>query len=69
MLEPIPTTGMTADDVNDLMEKTRNVMLKHLKEMDSYGKTEESEKPSAKTTATSMDQDEGSVKKRKTLKE
>ncbi|KAF9361162.1 1-acylglycerol-3-phosphate O-acyltransferase [Mortierella sp. NVP85] len=69
VLEPIPTTGMTADDVNDLMEKTRNLMLKHLKEMDSYGKTEESEKPSAKTTATSLDQDEGSVKKRKTLKE
>ncbi|KAG0377374.1 1-acylglycerol-3-phosphate O-acyltransferase [Mortierella sp. AD032] len=34
VLEPIPTTGLTADDVNDLMEKTRNLMLKHIKEMD-----------------------------------
>ncbi|KAF9279789.1 1-acylglycerol-3-phosphate O-acyltransferase, partial [Mortierella alpina] len=34
VLEPIPTTGMTADDVNDLMERTRAVMLKNLKEMD-----------------------------------
>lgn len=34
VLEPISTKGMTADDVNDLMEKTREVMLKHLKEMD-----------------------------------
>lgn len=34
VLEPISTKGMTADDVNNLMEKTREVMLKHLKEMD-----------------------------------
>ena len=34
VLEPISTKGMTADDVNDLMEKAREVMLKHLKEMD-----------------------------------
>ncbi|KAF9196233.1 1-acylglycerol-3-phosphate O-acyltransferase [Haplosporangium sp. Z 11] len=34
VLEPIPTTGLTTDDVNNLMEKTRNLMLKHLKEMD-----------------------------------
>ncbi|KAF9584910.1 1-acylglycerol-3-phosphate O-acyltransferase [Lunasporangiospora selenospora] len=35
VLEPIPTTGMTTSDVNELMEKTREVMLKHLKEMDA----------------------------------
>ncbi|KAG0331149.1 1-acylglycerol-3-phosphate O-acyltransferase [Podila humilis] len=34
VLDPIPTTGMTADNVNELMEQTRNVMLQHLKEMD-----------------------------------
>ncbi|KAF9294985.1 1-acylglycerol-3-phosphate O-acyltransferase [Mortierella antarctica] len=34
VLEPISTKGMTAEDVNSLMERTREVMLKHLKEMD-----------------------------------
>ncbi|KAF9344901.1 1-acylglycerol-3-phosphate O-acyltransferase [Mortierella sp. AD094] len=70
VLEPIPTTGLTADDVNDLMEKTRNLMLKHLKEMDTLKTGAEPEKISAKTTATSTGiQDEASVKKRKTNKE
>ncbi|KAF9136523.1 1-acylglycerol-3-phosphate O-acyltransferase [Mortierella sp. GBA39] len=73
VLDPIPTTGLTADDVNDLMEKTRNLMLKHLKEMD---RTSTSSSPSTspaaatvgKTTATAP-QDEASVKKRRTLKD
>ncbi|KAF9086048.1 1-acylglycerol-3-phosphate O-acyltransferase [Mortierella sp. GBA35] len=83
VLEPIPTTGLTADDVNDLMEKTRNLMLKHLQEMDhsasatTTAKSDASAKPvqaiidSGKTTATSVapDQDEASVKKRRTLKD
>ncbi|KAG0241880.1 putative 1-acyl-sn-glycerol-3-phosphate acyltransferase [Mortierella sp. GBAus27b] len=77
VLEPIPTTGLTADDVNDLMERTRNLMLKHLKEMDQFGKStastsekKEQEAVKAKTTATSVsEQDEGSVKKRRTLKD
>ncbi|KAF8923964.1 1-acylglycerol-3-phosphate O-acyltransferase [Dissophora ornata] len=78
VLEPIPTTGLTADDVNELMEKTRNVMLKHLQEMDRTGKNsvvaeveEEESTVTAKTTATSVggEQDEASVKKRKTLKD
>lgn len=34
MLEPIPTKGLTKDDVNDLTEKVRNAMLKALVEMD-----------------------------------
>ncbi|KAF9306702.1 1-acylglycerol-3-phosphate O-acyltransferase [Podila horticola] len=42
VLEPISTKGMTADDVNDLMEKTREVMLKHLKEMDIAIKSQHS---------------------------
>ncbi|KAG0004585.1 1-acylglycerol-3-phosphate O-acyltransferase [Modicella reniformis] len=71
VLEPIPTTGLTADDVNDLMEKTRNLMLKHLKEMDHSGNPRKSEDlVTAKTTATPVsDQEDGPVKKRKTLKD
>ncbi|KAF9548578.1 1-acylglycerol-3-phosphate O-acyltransferase [Mortierella hygrophila] len=73
VLDPIPTTGLTADDVNDLMEKTRDLMLKHLKEMD---RTSTSSSPATspaaatvgKTTATAP-QDEASVKKRRTLKD
>ncbi|KAG9071927.1 1-acylglycerol-3-phosphate O-acyltransferase [Linnemannia hyalina] len=73
VLDPIPTTGLTADDVNDLMEKTRDLMLKHLKEMD---RTSPSSSPATspaaatvgKTTATAP-QDEASVKKRRTLKD
>ncbi|KAI1318004.1 1-acylglycerol-3-phosphate O-acyltransferase [Mortierella claussenii] len=38
ILEPIPTEGLTSEDVNDLMDKTRNLMLKHLKEMDYESK-------------------------------
>ncbi|KAF9410949.1 1-acylglycerol-3-phosphate O-acyltransferase [Podila epigama] len=34
VLEPIPTTGLTADDVNMLMDKTRDLMLQHLTEME-----------------------------------
>ncbi|KAF9419173.1 1-acylglycerol-3-phosphate O-acyltransferase [Podila epigama] len=84
VLEPIPTTGMTADDVTDLMERTRSLMLQHLKEMDSntHGKRDNAVKesasadqksvasstPSAKTSATSVGEDEG-VKKRRTLKD
>lgn len=83
-MEPIPTTGMTADDVNDLMERTRAVMLKNLKEMD-VNSLAVSSKPSltvdelksapalkqeAKSTA--VVEEEGvsydSVKKRKTVK-
>lgn len=33
ILEPIPTTGMTTDDLETLMERTRSAMLQHLKEM------------------------------------
>ncbi|KAF9895513.1 1-acylglycerol-3-phosphate O-acyltransferase, partial [Lobosporangium transversale] len=83
VLEPIPTTGMTVEDVNDLMEKTRNVMLQHLKEMDVIknggklsplvdGETTTNASPTAgKTTATSVGDvlDEASVKKRRILKD
>ncbi|KAF8975366.1 1-acylglycerol-3-phosphate O-acyltransferase [Entomortierella lignicola] len=70
VLDPIPTTGLTVDDVNDLMEKTRELMLKHLKEMDASKPHVESEKVSAKTTAISNgDLDETSVKKRRTNKD
>ncbi|KAG0356221.1 1-acylglycerol-3-phosphate O-acyltransferase [Gamsiella multidivaricata] len=77
VLELIPTTGLTTDDVNDLMERTRNVMLKNLKEMDQRVKhtngeiAQEPMTTTAKTTATSVGelQDELSVKKRKTLKD
>jgi len=84
ILEPIPTTGMTADDVNDLMERTRAVMLTNLKEMDvssspvSSGpslpvdelKPAPALKHEAKSTAVEEEQGAGydSVKKRKTVK-
>ncbi|KAG0028633.1 1-acylglycerol-3-phosphate O-acyltransferase [Podila clonocystis] len=80
VLEPIPTVGMTADNVNELMERTRNLMLQHLKEMDTHthGTTEAPTKSvssptttspsSGKTSATSVGQDEA-VKKRRTLKD
>lgn len=35
VLEPIPTTGLTKDDVNALTERVRDVMLKTLKELDA----------------------------------
>jgi len=72
---------MTSEDVNDLMEKTRNVMLHHLKEMDLRPALQgESEtvppavanggKANGKTTATSVGkEEETSVKKRRTLKD
>ncbi|KAF9198926.1 1-acylglycerol-3-phosphate O-acyltransferase, partial [Podila verticillata] len=80
VLEPIPTIGMTADNVNELVERTRNVMLQHLKEMDTHTHgTPEASKSLAsseatsttstgKTSATSVGLDEA-VKKRKTLKD
>lgn len=71
VLDPIPTTGLTADDVNDLMEKTRNLMLKHLKEMDRQSTSSPVTSPATpvgKTSATAP-QDEASVKKRRTLKD
>ncbi|KAF9181732.1 1-acylglycerol-3-phosphate O-acyltransferase [Haplosporangium sp. Z 767] len=76
ILEPIPTTGLTADDVTDLMERTRAVMLKNLKEIDQSSTSSiEPEKPKieAKSTATSVEK-EGDfveydgVKKRKIAK-
>lgn len=80
VLEPIPTIGMTADNVNELMERTRNVMLQHLKEMHTHthgtpeapkslASSEATSTPSTgKTSATSVGQDEA-VKKRRTLKD
>ncbi|KAG0322030.1 1-acylglycerol-3-phosphate O-acyltransferase [Linnemannia gamsii] len=84
ILDPIPTTGLTADDVNELMEKTRNLMLKHLKEMDRQSTSSPVTCPAAaikadakpiedaavagKTTATAT-QDQAAVKKRRTLKD
>ncbi|KAF9924080.1 1-acylglycerol-3-phosphate O-acyltransferase [Linnemannia zychae] len=83
VLEPIPTAGLTADDVNDLMEKTRNVMLKHLKEMDRSSKSSEASPAAVKATPEAIDvkavdsgkttatdaHDEAAVKKRRTLKD
>ncbi|KAG0050503.1 1-acylglycerol-3-phosphate O-acyltransferase [Gryganskiella cystojenkinii] len=83
VLDPIPTIGMTSEDVNDLMEKTRDLMLQHLKEMDSRGFLEggvsesvaapstDSNKANGKTSATSVGdkEEESSVKKRRTLKD
>ncbi|KAF9431911.1 1-acylglycerol-3-phosphate O-acyltransferase [Entomortierella beljakovae] len=82
ILDPIPTTGLTTDDVNDLMEKTRNLMLKHLKEMDAAkspatttttttteSKIAATAIDTAKTTATSNGIQDESVKKRKTNKD
>jgi lysophosphatidate acyltransferase len=79
VLEPIPTIGMTAENVNELMERTRNLMLQHLKEMDTntHGTSEASKSlasseatttSTGKTSATSVGQDEA-VKKRRTLKD
>ncbi|CAO3568176.1 unnamed protein product [Mortierella alpina] len=84
ILEPIPTTGMTADDVNDLMERTRAVMLTNLKEMDVSSSAVSSNpslpvdelksapalKNEGKSTAVEEEQGAGydSVKKRKTVK-
>jgi len=79
VLEPIPTIGMTAENVNELMERTRNLMLQHLKEMHTHthGTSEASKSLSSseatttstgKTSATSVGQDEA-VKKRRTLKD
>ncbi|KAG0363919.1 hypothetical protein BC939DRAFT_498999 [Gamsiella multidivaricata] len=40
ILEPIPTKGLTIEDVDSLMERTRSVMMKHLKEMDQSSRTD-----------------------------
>ncbi|KAG0318201.1 1-acylglycerol-3-phosphate O-acyltransferase [Dissophora globulifera] len=80
VLDPIPTIGMTTDDVNELMEKTRDVMMKHLREMDrarnggaevpAEETTSTISNNTSKTTATSVGtQDEAAVKKRRTLKD
>ncbi|KAG0197715.1 1-acylglycerol-3-phosphate O-acyltransferase [Mortierella sp. GBA30] len=70
ILEPIPTTGLTIDDVNDLMEKTRNLMLKHLKEMDRQTNGSVELDTTAKSTAMSVgDDDNSAIKKRRTLKD
>ncbi|KAF9103048.1 1-acylglycerol-3-phosphate O-acyltransferase [Mortierella sp. GBA35] len=68
ILEPIPTTGMTADDVTDLMERTRAVMLKNLKEMDHCSSTSE---PSSKGSSTAIAEDttDEGLTKRKAVKE
>ncbi|KAG0241080.1 hypothetical protein B0O80DRAFT_480963 [Mortierella sp. GBAus27b] len=44
ILDPIPTEGLTTDDLASLMERTQSLMLKNLKEMDK------SSPPSAKAT-------------------
>ncbi|KAF8933874.1 1-acylglycerol-3-phosphate O-acyltransferase [Haplosporangium gracile] len=83
VLDPIPTTGLTTDDVNDLMDKTRNLMLKHLKEMDRQLTSSPVTSPAAVKAAdkklidaaisdkvtTTATQDEAAVKKRRTLKD
>ncbi|KAG0222885.1 1-acylglycerol-3-phosphate O-acyltransferase [Actinomortierella wolfii] len=79
VLDPIPTTGMTAENVNELMEKTRNLMLKHLKEMDEQRKKKEGASASAagsavessassSAVASAIDGEEG-LKKRRTQKD
>jgi lysophosphatidate acyltransferase len=35
VLDPIPTKGLTSDDVNDLTRTTRELMLKELVELSS----------------------------------
>lgn len=67
VLEPIPTTGMTADDVNELMERTRAVMLKNLKEMDHSVKP--SSDPTGSSTAVAEANTDEGLKQRRTAKE
>ncbi|KAF9143608.1 1-acylglycerol-3-phosphate O-acyltransferase [Linnemannia schmuckeri] len=67
VLEPIPTTGMTVDDVNDLMERTRAVMLKSLKEMD-HSVSSASNSTGSSTAVAEGTIDEG-LKQRRTAKE
>ncbi|KAG0374383.1 1-acylglycerol-3-phosphate O-acyltransferase [Mortierella sp. AD032] len=68
VLEPIPTTGLTADDVNDLMERTRAVMLKNLKEMDQSVSSSDSKSTGSSTVTTERTTDDG-LKQRRTTKE
>lgn len=67
VLEPIPTTGMTADDVNELMERTRAVMLKNLKEMDHS--VQSSLDPTGSSTAVAEGNTDEGLKQRRTAKE
>ncbi|KAG0256193.1 1-acylglycerol-3-phosphate O-acyltransferase [Actinomortierella ambigua] len=78
ILDPIPTTGMTAEDVNELMEKTRNMMLKHLKEMDEQHRKSKKDgaanamdsvtSAASSAVASAVDGEDG-LKKRRTQKD
>lgn len=63
VLEPISTIGMTADDVNELMERTRAVMLKNLKEMDHSVKSS-SDSNGSSTAVAEGKTDEGLTQRR-----
>ncbi|KAG0322336.1 1-acylglycerol-3-phosphate O-acyltransferase [Linnemannia gamsii] len=69
VLEPIPTKGMTADDVNELMERTRAVMLKNLKEMDHSTSSSSSSISSGSSTAVAEDAADEGLKQRRAAKE
>lgn len=47
ILEPISTTGLTTDDLGDLMDRTQSVMLKNLKEMDKSPSSRPATRPIA----------------------
>ncbi|KAK3815249.1 MAG: hypothetical protein J3Q66DRAFT_344101 [Benniella sp.] len=47
ILDPISTTGLTADNLDEIMERTRSVMLKNLKEMDKSSSSRPATKPIA----------------------
>lgn len=68
VLEPIPTTGMTADDVTELMERTRAVMLKNLKEMD-HSTAFSSPVSTGSSTAVEEDTADEGLKQRRAVKE
>jgi lysophosphatidate acyltransferase len=68
VLEPIPTTGMTANDVNDLMERTRAVMLMNLKEMDR-SISSSNPKSTASSTAIAEETTDKGLKQRRLTKE
>ncbi|KAF9921958.1 1-acylglycerol-3-phosphate O-acyltransferase [Linnemannia zychae] len=68
VLEPIPTIGLTVDDVNVLMERTRNIMLKNLKEMDQSTILSNSSSMGSSTAITGEINNEG-LKQRRTAKE
>ncbi|KAG0316434.1 1-acylglycerol-3-phosphate O-acyltransferase [Dissophora globulifera] len=75
VLEPIPTTGLTVDDVESLLERTRTAMLESLKDMDMNQATLSSTKHFKTEQLPVPLQDMGGVedhcevlKKRKTLR-